>query len=119
MTQGMASEEIMIEKRGADRTFLVLQAEIISGGNIYGGIIKNFSETGLYVETVPTREITDFVPENRLELKFKSSHGETINLKCEVVWLYSKKLQYGLKQNNLGVEIIVPSMKYKRFLKTL
>jgi len=109
----------MVEKRSVQRTLLVLQAEIISGGNIYGGIIKNFSETGLYVETVPTREITEFVPESRIELKFKTSHGETINLKCEVVWIYSKKLQYGLKQNNLGVEIVVPSMKYKRFLKTL
>lgn len=110
---------MMIEKRIAPRTFLVLQAEIISGSNIYGGIIKNFSETGLYVETVPTREITDFVPEKTLELKFKSSHGETIVLKCEVVWLYSKKMQHGLKHNNLGVEIIMPSMKYKKFLKTL
>lgn len=119
MKEGMASEERMIDKRGPQRTFLVLQAEIISSGNIYGGIIKNISETGLFVETVPTREITDFVPERILELKFKSSHGETINLTCEVVWLYSKKLQHGLKQNNLGVEITVPSMKYKRFLKTL
>lgn len=109
----------MIEKRSPQRTFLVLQAEIISGSNIYGGIIKNFSETGLYVETIPTREITDFVPEKILELKFKSSQGETIDLKCEVVWIYSKKMQHGLKQNNLGMEITVPSMKYKKFLKTL
>ena len=119
MNEGAAIEERMIEKRSAQRAHIVLQAEIISGSNIYGGIIKNFSETGLYIETVPTREITDFIPEKSLELKFKSSHGETINLKCEVVWLYSKKLQHGLKQNNLGVEITVPSMKYKRFIKTL
>ncbi|OGW56927.1 MAG: hypothetical protein A2Z09_00195 [Nitrospirae bacterium RBG_16_43_8] len=115
----MAGEERMIENRSAQRTLLVLQAEVMSGGSIYGGVIKNFSEAGLYVETVPTREITDFLPEKRIELKFKTSHGETINLKCEVVWIYSKKLQYGLKQNNLGVEITVPSIKYKRFLKTL
>jgi hypothetical protein len=109
----------MIENRGAPRTFLVLQAEIIAGGNVYGGVIKNFSETGLYVETIPTREIVDFIPEKKIEVRFKSSQGDRINLKCEVVWLYSKKLQHGLKQNNLGVSITVPSMQYKRFIKTL
>ncbi|MBS1111994.1 MAG: hypothetical protein H6Q95_286 [Nitrospirae bacterium] len=119
MNECVASEEIMIEKRDPQRTFIVLQAEIISGSNIYGGVIKNFSETGLYVETIPTRDITDFFPEKVLELKFKSSYGETINLRCEVVWIYSKKLQHGLKQNNIGMEITVPSMQYKKFLKTL
>ncbi|MBI5676223.1 MAG: PilZ domain-containing protein [Nitrospirae bacterium] len=107
----------MIEKRGPQRAHIVLQADIVSGSNTYGAVIKNFSETGLYVETIPTREITDFLPETIIELKFKSSQGETIDLKCEVVWIYSKKLHHGLKQNNLGMEITVPSMKYKRFLE--
>jgi hypothetical protein len=53
-------------------------------------------------------------------LKFQIPSGETLNLNCEVIWLYTKKTPPpGFKQNNIGMEIIDPPLKYKEFFKTL
>ncbi len=109
-----------METRHLIRTPVILKAKLISGGKSYAGIIRNLSENGAYVETAPTKTVTDFIPETTLKLEFKIPSGERLNLNCEVIWLYTKKtLPPGFKQNNIGMEIIDPPLKYKEFLKTL
>ena len=108
-----------MEKRHNKRKPGIFKAEIISGGKSYSGVIKNLSESGAFVEIVPTEIVKDFIPGTKLEVKFQLPSGDNVNIGCEVVWLYSKKFSPdGLKQNSIGVEI-APSKKLNDFLKTL
>lgn len=96
-----------------------LGAKLISGSRNYDGIIGNLSEHGAYVEIEPAKSVIPFIPRKKLELKFQVSSQKTLNFHCEVVWLYSKRISPNSLINSIGVEIINPSLKYKKFFKTL
>jgi hypothetical protein len=111
-----------MERRRSERQSVVFKAEIISENKSYAGVIKNLSEHGAYVETVPTKVVNDFIPGNFITVKFQLPTGETLTIQYEVMWLYSKKCLPGglnLKQNSLGIEIKESSKKLNDFLKTL
>jgi hypothetical protein len=95
------------------------RAKLISGGKSYEGITGNLSESGALLETVPTKTVTDFIPGKRLELDLQIPSGETLNLHCKIVWLYTEITRSHDLENKMGIKIVDPPSKYKEFLKTL
>jgi hypothetical protein len=116
-----ADKELSImEQRRFERKQLIFKATIISRDNRYKGVIKNISENGAYIEIVPTKEVHGFVPQTTLEVALQLPSGQDLTLRCEVIWLYSKKsLPPDLKQNSIGVEFIEPSRELNDLLKTI
>lgn len=110
-----------MEKR-SKRIYVSLNTELIpESGKGYSGIITDLSEdgVGVCVQTFTTETTKDFITGTRLELRFQLHSGETINLYCEVVWLYSYKLLSFRISNNIGVRILNSPPEYNEFLKTL
>jgi len=114
-----------MERRDVARKDVSLKTILISGSKSYDGIIGNVSEYGLYVKTSLTKTEIDFLPTTILELKFNIPSGKTINLLCEIIWLYSKKIQHprlgneGVLENNIGMEIKNSPPEYKNFVENL
>jgi hypothetical protein len=108
-----------MERRHSERTIFNLEAELISKGKNYTGFIKNLTEDGIRVTTAPMESAMDFVPGTIVELKLQLSSGETIDLLCRTMWLYSYKLLSLHIVNNIGMQIINPPQRYKEFIKTL
>jgi hypothetical protein len=110
----------MEDRRRHDRNTVAFKTEVFSCDKTYKGVIRDISESGAKVGIVPTKNATDFLPETMLDIKFQIPSGETLTLRYEVIWLYSKKYSTdGLKQNNIGVEIIEPSQTLKDYLNSL
>ena len=100
------------------RTPVRLKAKIISGGETYPGSIQNVSESGVgyFVESVIKAE-KDFAPKKIIELSFQTPSGETVNLDCEIIWCSRKTPDD--KRLTIGIKIIKPPQKYKKFVKNL
>ena len=101
-----------------ERTPVRLKAKIISGGETYPGFIQNVSESGIryFIESVIKTE-KDFAPKKMMELKFKLPSGETLKLDCEIIW--SSRKSPDDKDLTIGIKIIKPPQKYKKFAKNL
>lgn len=100
------------------RTPVRLKAKIISGGKTYPGFIQNLSESGIgyFIESVIKAE-KDFAPKKMIELNFQTPSGETVNLDCEIIWCSRKSTSD--KNLVIGIKIIKPPQKYKKFAKNL
>ena len=100
------------------RTPVRLKAKIISGGETYPGSIQNVSESGIgyFIESVIKAE-KDFAPKKMIEVNFQTPSGETVNLDCEIIWCSRKKPDD--KRLTIGIKIIKPPQKYKKFAKNL
>ena len=100
------------------RTPVRLKAKIILDGETYPGFIQNVSESGIgyFVESVIKVE-KDFTPKKMMELNFEVPSGETLKLDCEIIWCSRKSPDD--KNLTIGVKIIKPSQKYKKFAKNL
>ena len=96
-----------------------INADIISGNKKYPAIIGNLSEKGVFLETDPTKSATPFLPGKKFKLRFAESPKNSIDLNCEVIWLYSKKLTPNSVTNCLGLEIKKPSSKFRKFFQDL
>lgn len=108
-----------MERRYSKRTIIDLEAELISAGKSYIGLTGDLSENSIYMRNIPTKTAIDFNPETTFEMKFQPPSGETLNLQCETLWLYSYKIPSRGLTNSMCMKIIDPSPKYKKFLKTL
>ncbi|MEF9426051.1 MAG: PilZ domain-containing protein [Candidatus Mariimomonas ferrooxydans] len=106
-----------MDKRRTKRITYRLKAERISGNIKSAVFIENLSENGIYMITTPAKTRINFTPDSPVKLKFQLSSGETLNLNCKVIW--SHKIQPDGLANSVGMEIIAPPLKYKKFLKTL
>ncbi len=104
-------------RRCSNRIPVKFEAELISNGIRYDGVIENLSEDCIYIRTLPKKTAVDFPPETTLELEFQLPSGETLNLHCKVIWS-NKTTPNGLT-NNLGLEIIEIPLTYEEFFKTL
>ncbi len=109
--------ELLMEKRNISRIIDGLDAEIISGGISYAGIIMNFSEEGLHLVTATANSAVDIAPATTLELKCKLPSGEEIILDCEVKWFQTRTSPHGISFS-LGMGIQNPPEEYKEFVKT-
>jgi hypothetical protein len=59
----------------------------------------------------------DFTPKTVIELSFQIPSGEAVNLDCEIIWC-SRKTPND-KKLTIGIKIIKPTQKYKKFAKNL
>jgi hypothetical protein len=82
-------------------------------------MIGNLSGDGVFVETIPTKTVTPFIPGKTIDLKFSVSAKNTIILICKVIWLYSKRDESGGLVNSMGLKIISASGPYNKYLKSL
>ena len=100
------------------RTPVRLKAKIISGGETYPGFIQNVSESGIgyFIESVIKVE-KDFAPRKIIGLSFQIPSGETFKLDCEIIWCSRKTPDD--KRLTIGIKIIKPPQKYKKFSKNL
>jgi hypothetical protein len=94
-------------KQRFKRIIIGLKVEIISGDISCEGVIENLSENGIFVITFPAQTTIDFIPETPLQLNFRTLLGETLNLRCKVIWS-SKTPPHGLT-SRIGMEIIEPA----------
>jgi hypothetical protein len=113
-----------MERRRVARKDVSLETEFVSGGKNYTGVIGNISEDGAYIKTNITETAIDFLPATIIELKFSVSSEKTINLLCEIIWLYSKKIQHPrleghALENNIGIEIKNSPPEYEKFVMNL
>ena len=99
-----------MEKRCSERTVVSLNAELISEGISYAGVIENFSKDGVYIRTAPTKTPAHFASGTPVELKFQRLSQEPLNLHlyCKVRWSY-KTPPHGLT-TSIGLEIIDPAI---------
>lgn len=108
----------MVEKRHSSRIPISLDAEIISGGRSYFGIILNFSEEGLYMVTATANTVIDITPSTTLDLKCTLPSDMSLQMKCEVKWFQTKPSPHGTSFS-MGMEIVNPPKEYKEFLSTV
>ena len=101
------------------RVPVYIETEIISGQKSFAGMIGNLSGDGAFVETIPTKTVTPFIPGKTLDLKFLISSKNTINLSCKVIWLYTKKDESFGFTNSMGLKIIAPPGPYEKYLQSL
>ena len=107
-----------MEKRRSRRLQVSLKAERISGNEKHGVFIENISENGIYMLTTPSSAHKKYAPGTDVDLKFRLSSGETLNLRCKVKWSYLKVPPNGLT-DCIGLEIIDPPKQYIEFVKAL
>ena len=109
-----------MERRRSKRKKVNIDAEMISGDNAYQGVIDNFSGVGIHAETDsvdPMSSSSRFTPGDIFEVKFNTSPGQTMQLRCRIVWSY-KSAPQGLI-TKIGMEIIDPSDEYLQFYNAL
>jgi hypothetical protein len=100
------------------RTPVNLKAQIISDGETYPGFIQNVSEDGIgYVIESVFEVDKDFAPKKMLLINLQLPSGETLNLDCEIIWCTRKSPDD--KRLIIGLNIIKPPQKYKKFVKRL
>jgi len=107
-----------VERRRAKRIRVSLKAERISGNEKYAVFIENISEHGIQMITSPSNTHKKYIPGQDMELKFRLSSGETLNLNCKVRWAYYKTPPERLT-DSIGLEIIDPPLKYIEFVSAL
>jgi hypothetical protein len=107
-----------MERRRSRRIKIDLKAERISGNEKYGVFIENISENGIQMTTTASKEHIKFTAGTEIDLNFRLSSGETINLLCRVRWSCLKIPTNGLT-DSIGLEILDPPSKYVEFVRSL
>jgi len=107
-----------MERRGSSRTTVRLRAEPISTNTKKTVLIENISETGIHMITAPSKTAAKFKTGMEIYLKFRSSSGETFNLRCKVRWAYAETPPDGLT-DSVGLQIIDPPLRYREFVRTI
>ncbi len=107
-----------MEKRRSRRIQVELKAERLSGDARSAVFIENISENGIYMITAPSRNTLSCPPGTKVRLKLQLSPDETVDIHCNVIWSYQNMPPDGLT-NSVGMEIIKPPLKYRRFIQSL
>ncbi|MBI5740483.1 MAG: PilZ domain-containing protein [Nitrospirae bacterium] len=94
-----------MEQRRQKRINVGYKAELSYSGKVYDCVIENLSATGAYIITSPVE--ADFKPLEAAELMFDACPGETVILKCRIMWA-RKTLPHRLT-SRIGLEIVDPS----------
>lgn len=76
-----------MERRIFKRISLGEKAEIIVNNKSIHGVIENLSEAGANIITGPVSDVSGFVPDAEMELKFRPLDDETIVLNGTIQWI--------------------------------
>lgn len=68
--------------------------------------------------TSPSDDYKRYTPGTDVELRFKLSNGETIDLRCKTRWAYHK-VPPEKEIDSIGLEIIDPPAQYIKFVRSL
>ena len=93
-----------LDRRYTERIKAGYKTEIIHGDNIYTGVIENISASGVNVLTDPLSPGINFHPDEAIEIKFQAHTGETIILKCTIMW--TTKIPPRNVRHRIGLEIV-------------
>jgi len=93
-----------MENRNSERVAGKYRAEILYRNNSYPGVIENISWSGANMLTDPLDPEIVFVPDELSDLKFESPAGETVILKCIIIW--SSKIPPGNDRNRVGLQLL-------------
>ncbi len=96
-----------------------IRADVTTDSKFHEGSIENISEEGLFEIVFPEIEVTDFTPKKFLGVKFHQPSGDDLNLKCQIVWLILNGDNPAKFKYCMGMEVISPLERYKKFVKTL
>lgn len=107
-----------MEKRGARRIKVKLNAERISGNQKYGVFIENISEKGIHLITTHSKSHADYFPGKDVDLKFYLNPQKAVSLRCKIRWVCTKMPPNGMT-DSIGLEIIDPPKQYIEFVKRL
>ena len=116
----------MVEKRCGERKLVTIDTEIVSGKDRYKGRIGNISlniymKVGLFIQfaTDMDASLNDFLPPSKVIIKFEIPSGEEFELKCESMWINIHQVPPHSLVNKLGMKVIDPPEKLKKFVKKL
>jgi hypothetical protein len=76
-----------MERRTFKRISFGEKAEIILNSKSIRGVIENLSETGANIVVGPISDISGFLPDTEMELKFRPLDDETIVLNGTMQWI--------------------------------
>ncbi|RJQ50176.1 MAG: PilZ domain-containing protein [Nitrospiraceae bacterium] len=107
-----------MEKRRGRRIIENLDAELTAGDTMYSGIVMNFSEDGLYMVTATSDKFAEIDNHSGIKLKCRLPSGEALNMDCEIRWFQAKTSPHGTSFS-MGMEIIKPPERYRKFVKSL
>ena len=93
-----------MEKRSSKRVEGKYRTEIIYQNNTYAGVIENISWSGTNVLTDPLNPEIVFSPDDLLDLQFVSPEGDTVILKCIIIW--SSKIPPANERNRIGLQLL-------------
>jgi hypothetical protein len=105
------------EKRNSNRLAVSLVGEIVIDKISYTVLIENVSENGIYMKILPTETTIGFSIKKSYKVKFKLPSGKTLSADCNAKW--SCKPPPHFKVNCVGSELIDPSPRYIKFIKSL
>jgi len=109
---------IAMEKRRGGRIKINLRAERISGDNRHGVFIENISESGMNIIIADEKALKEYSPGKDVDLRFRLSSGEALNLRCKVRW-FCPEVPPDIRTESIGLEIIDPPPRYIEFVRTL
>jgi hypothetical protein len=112
-----------MDRRQYKRSPHFLDANIVSGRNVYDGCIENVSRDGIeYIITSTLQAPAHMIPEKVIDLYLEVPSGEEANLRCEVVW-YLKNLPFVCTSKSpkdikmlLGLKVLYPTSTYCRLI---
>jgi hypothetical protein len=93
-----------MEKRSSERVTGKYRTEVIYRNNSYPGVIENISWSGANVLTDLLSPEINFLPDESLDLKFVSPEGETVILKCIIIW--SSKISPENDRHRIGLQLL-------------
>jgi len=106
-----------MERRRSKRTSVNLRAERISGGRKDDVFIEDISETGIHLLTAPSSAFGKYHAGNEIDVRLALPLGESIVLKCRVVWSF-RRMPPEREVDSVGLEIIGPPPRYLEFIRT-
>lgn len=109
---------IAMEKRRTHRIKINLKAERISGDAKHGVFIENISEKGINIIIANEKTLKEYFPGKDVDLRFRLSSGEALNLRCKVMW-FCPDAQPDIRTESVGLEIINPPTRYIEFVRAL
>lgn len=93
-----------MEKRYAKRITAGFRTEILYKSNTYTGVIENLSASGANILTDTLDASVEFIDDDIIDLRFESPSGETVNLKCKIMW--SSPIPPHNVRHRIGVSLI-------------